>query len=104
MLCFTYHQRGVNKTKGKYKVRTLTATYVGEADFDINDDSIVWHVNDSFRGFHFLVTRVITNGYLNETSIAGYEDGQMFFIDFDGFKDVPNHAEALARIGYEVVA
>lgn len=89
-------------------MRTLTATYVGEADCDVNDDSIVWHLSDSFQGFNFIVTRVITNGYLNETSIAGYEagykHGKMFFLDFDGFKDVPNHAEALARIGYTVVS
>jgi hypothetical protein len=98
--------KAVVTNKGEYKVRKLTATYVGEAEasLDLNDDSIVWYLNDSFHGFNFLITRVIQNGYLNETSIAGYEDNKLFLLDFEGFKDVPNHAEALARIGYQVVA
>ena len=91
----------VTKTKkGTHKMRT--ATYVSEAP--LQTDSIVWQLSEPLGGFDFLVTSIVTNAHFNETAVFGYTDGEVDFEDLGIFQDVPNHAEAIARVGYQVVA
>ena len=99
-MCYTLGiTKAVNKTKkGTHKMRT--ATYVSDAP--LQTDSIVWQLSEPLGGFDFLVTSIVTNEHFKETAVFGYADGEVDYNDLGIFQDSPIHAEAIARVGYQV--